>query len=368
MKTKKAHIIAFYLPQFHPISENDEWWERGFTEWHNVVRAKKLFIGHKQPHLPADLGFYDLRLPETRIAQAEMAKKYGVDGFCYWHYWFGEDKRLLERPFNEVLKSGEPDFPFCLGWANHSWYKKLWRRTGKDKLLIEQKYLGKDDYEKHFYEMLPAFSDKRYIKVDNKLFFIIYNPLDSSEIPIFINTWRQLAKQNGLNDFYFIGKTSNNRKKKEMISTGCNAIFNDDVFNIHHHLPKFVKIIYLMQRKFFSTPTIFDYKKAINYMVMEEKDGFVDSIPVIAPNWDHSPRSGSNAIILKNSMPKLFKNLVVKTLKIVNNKPKNHQIIFLKSWNEWGEGNYIEPDTEFGHEYLKALKDGIIGFEKCNSS
>ncbi len=312
--------------------------------------------------MPADLSFYDLRLEETRIAQAEMARKYGVDGFCYWHYWFGGDKRLLEQPFNEVLKSGKPDFPFCLGWANHSWYKKDWGGKGSDKLLIEQKYRGEKDYEKHFYDMLPAFRDNRYIKIDNRLFFIIFNPLDSPEIKSFIDVWRNLAKENELCDFYFVGKTADNRKKNEILSIGCNAIYNDDVFNIHHELPKITKVFHLLRRKIFSLPTAFDYKKAIKYMVTEEKDGLLDSIPVIAPNWDHSPRSGANAIILKNSKPQLFQELVTKTLNIVDKKPKDYQIVLLKSWNEWGEGNYMEPDMEFGKGYVEALSTALQKF------
>src|SRR5574344_483297 len=144
MKQNKARVLAFYLPQFHPTPENDAWWGKGFTEWTNVGNAKPLFRGHYQPQVPADLGYYDLRVPETRVAQADMAREYGVEGFCYWHYWFGNGRRLLDRPFTEVLESGNPDFPFCLAWANHSWYKKLWdpKAPGKDTLLIEQKYSG----------------------------------------------------------------------------------------------------------------------------------------------------------------------------------------------------------------------------------
>ncbi len=358
-----AKIISLYLPQYHPIPENDEWWEKGFTEWHNTVRARKLFRGHKQPRVPADLGFYDLRLPETREAQAEMASKYGVEGFCYWHYWFGGNRRLLERPFKEVLESGKPDFPFCLGWANHSWYRKNWGGKGKNKLLIEQRYLGRDDYEKHFFEMLPAFQDKRYIRVDNRLFFIIHSPLASPEISVFIETWRKLSKECGLGDFYFAGQTADNRCKKEILAAGLDAVYNYDVFNIHHKRPLIVKAFYLIQRKLFSIPTTFNYRKAVEYMVTEEKDSSIDSIPTIAPNWDHSPRSGANGIILKNSKPEFFKKLVLKALSVVDKKPKNQQVIILASWNEWGEGNYMEPDTEFGLGYLEALRDSIMEFE-----
>lgn len=163
----KPRIIALYLPQYHPFPENDEWWGKGFTEWTNVARARKLFPGHNQPHIPADLGFYDLRLPEVRMQQAELAKQAGIEGFCYYDYWFGNGKRLMERPITEVINSQKPNFPFCFAWANHSWYKKLWdpKQPGKDKLLIKQEYPGIKDYTEHFYTLLPAFKDNRYVKV-----------------------------------------------------------------------------------------------------------------------------------------------------------------------------------------------------------
>ena len=159
-------VIAFYLPQYHSIPENDEWWGKGFTEWTNVGRAKSLFKGHYQPRVPADLGYYDLRLPETRVAQADLAKQHGVDGFCYYHYWFENGKRLLERPFTEVLESGSPDFPFMLCWANESWHSKFWDYNGvsQKKLLIEQVYGNEKEYEAHFYAVLDSFKDKRFIQ------------------------------------------------------------------------------------------------------------------------------------------------------------------------------------------------------------
>jgi lipopolysaccharide biosynthesis protein len=351
-------FIAFYLPQFHPIPENDMWWGKGFTEWHNVVKAKKLFLGHHQPHLPADLGFYDLRLNETRIQQAELAKQYGIEGFCYWHYYFGGGKRLLERPFNEVVTSGEPDFPFCLAWANHSWEKKLWDKNGSSTVLIEQTYQGVDDYIAHFNELLSAFKDRRYIKINGKLLFLIYAPLASKEIAVFIKIWQELALEHGVNGFYFVGRDSDGRDKNKILSIGCDAIFDVKAYNIHHRLSIIKKTSMYIMRNWFGIPTVFRYKDAIKYMVTDNAQEH-DVYPVIAPNWDHSPRSGRRSIILHNSRPEYFKMVVKKAISLVANKPQEERVIFLQSWNEWGEGNYLEPDMEFGTRYLDALKDAI---------
>jgi lipopolysaccharide biosynthesis protein len=193
----KARIIANYLPQFHPIPENDKFWGPGFTEWTNVARAKPLFHGHYQPRIPADLGFYDLRLPEIREQQAQLAKDAGVEGFCYWHYWLGNGKELLQRPFKEVQTSGKPDFPFCLCWANHDWSTRSWKRGAKDMVIAQQLYPGEDDYTNHFNSVLPAFKDHRYITVDGKPMFVIYDPYHFPDVTHFITTWRKLAEKNG---------------------------------------------------------------------------------------------------------------------------------------------------------------------------
>ena len=162
-KQPKARVLAYYLPQFHPFPENDEWWGKGFTEWTNVGKAKNLFPGHYQPRVPADLGYYDLRVPETREAQAQLARDAGVEGFIYWHYWFA-GKELMERPFDEVLASGKPDFPFALAWANQTWQGFNFGVNDERNVLIEQTYPGDEDYIAHFNKVLPAFKDKRYIQ------------------------------------------------------------------------------------------------------------------------------------------------------------------------------------------------------------
>lgn len=357
-----ARFIAFYLPQFHPVPENDEWWGKGFTEWVNVAKARPLFRGHKEPHIPADLGFYDLRLPEVRQAQADLAREAGIEAFCYYHYWFGNGRQLLERPFNEVVASGKPDFPFCLAWANHSWYKKLWDPSGKkaDTLLAEQTYPGDEDYIAHFNALLPAFKDKRYLRVNGKLFFVIFDVVGFPDAARFVELWQQLARENGLGGFYFAATDYDSRYREKNMAAGVDAIYNVDHFNIHHHLSRFGKLVHLFERKVLHRPTAFDYRKAMPYMINADcRDR--DVIPCIAPNWDHSPRSGTNAIILKNSTPELFGELARQAIETVKDKPEEEQIIMLKSWNEWGEGNYMEPDLEFGHGYIDALRKAIDG-------
>ena len=348
----KSRVLAFYLPQFHPTPENDIWWGKGFTEWTNVGKAKKFYPGHYQPRVPADLGYYDLRVPDTREAQAELASEAGIEGFCYWHYWFDEDKRLLERPFNEVLAMGKPDFPFCLAWANENWYAKLWDKdVRKDRLLIEQTYKGEKQYEKHFYDVLPAFKDKRYITNDGKPVFMIYKPLANDQIPVFIQTWRKLAKENGLPGLYFIGHCFNDRDNleqyKKLDLDSVNICSMRDYINSR---PFIRKAISHVLRRILKKPYVVSYKKVSKQFYNVNVDSSEDICPSIITGWDHTPRSGSKGIVFKNETPDLFAEHV----KTVMNHSKG-PFVFIKSWNEWAEGNYIEPDLKWGKAYLQAL-------------
>ena len=355
-----ARFIAFYLPQYHPVPENDKWWGPGFTEWINVVRARPLFPGHEQPHLPADLGFYDLRLPETREAQADLARKAGIEGFCYYHYWFGGGKELLERPFNEVVASGKPNFPFCLCWANHSWRKKTWdpKAPESGEVLIRQNYPGRDDHIAHFRRLAPAFRDSRYMRVDGKLLFFVFKPLDVPDAADFIRLWRDLAAQEGLNGFYFVAKDYDSRSRPQLLSMGFDAIYNSDTLNIHHHLPLWRKAWLYFGRTCLRHPTVFRYSDAIRYMVTEDcREENV--IPTISPNWDHTPRSRNRGMVLSRPEPELFQKVAEDALDVVAHKPPEKQLIMIKAWNEWGEGNYMEPDLKRGHGYLDALKRAI---------
>ena len=354
----KARVIAFYLPQFHPIPENDRWWMKGFTEWTNVGKAHPLFPGHYQPKVPADLGYYDLRVPETRKAQADMAKEYGIEGFCYWHYWFGNGKRLLERPFNEVLSSDEPDFPFCLAWANESWRGFYHGIKSKD-TLINQLYPGEQDYIAHFHEVLPAFKDHRYITVDGKPLFMVYHPLDHPEMKEFIELWRTLAVQNGLKGVYFIGQTYHLKEEKErLMKMGFDAINVVRLFDFEKKAAltyKYAK----WKHKIFRIPKVVEYKKASSFFVGDEEYE-ENIIPTIIPNWDHSPRSRGKSLVLNHAEPSYFARHLKEAIKRIENKPLDHRLAFVKSWNEWAEGNYLEPDLHYGKRYLEVIKKNVV--------
>ncbi len=352
-----SKIIAFYLPQFHPIKENNEWWGEGFTEWTNVGKAKPLFRGHYQPRVPADLGYYDLRLPETRMAQAKLAQEYGIDGFCYWHYWFGHGQRLLELPFKEVLESGKPHFPFCLGWANHSWEDKQFNLEGTSKMLIEQLYPGKEDYILHFNSLLTAFQDKRYIRIEDKPVFYIHSPYRIPDIQLLFETWQSLAKSHGLKGIHFVANAYDVKDIEKFIDMGFDAVNTARMFHVFKKENDFFSALRSKLGKLlWNKGQVVDYSKAARFFLGKE-DAAENVYPSIFPNWDHSPRSGRKGHILHDSTPAKFKKHVKEVLQLVKTKSPNHQVIFLRSWNEWAEGNYMEPDLKFGKGYLEALKE-----------
>lgn len=324
-KQSKARVLAYYLPQFHPIPENDEWWGKGFTEWTNVGKAKPLFPGHYQPHVPADLGYYDLRVPETREAQAQMAREAGIEGFVYWHYWFGNGRQLLERPFNEVLASGKPDFPFALAWANEGWGGSFHGKIKGGRTLIEQKYEGDEDYENHFYTYLKAFQDSRYITIDGKPIFVIYKPTLLPDAKHFIDLWQKLAKQNGLKGIYFIGianvlydKIDARKTFNQYRAWGFDGM---NMINMYTSGGGFwYKVKKHIWMKWLKMPDLRSY----DFKIMQnELDGAEDVFPTIYPNWDHTPRTGRKGICVYNSTPEKFGRAVRMMLDELNKKTTN---------------------------------------------
>lgn len=351
-----VRAIAFHLPQYHPTPENDEWWGKGFTEWTNVAKAKPLYHGHYQPHLPADLGFYDLRLPEARHAQAELAREYGIEGFCYYHYWFG-GRRILERPVNEILSSREPDFPFCLCWANHSW-NNIWQGVA-DRTLIEQTYPGLDDHTKHFEWLLNAFSDSRYIKIGGKPLFLIYNPSAIPDVRRVMDHWRNLAERAGLEGLHLVAVNYRHIPVAPS-SFGMDASTWQPMPPKNGFIPwkhPNLKVRMLLAGEKYKL-TIYDYAEIMDALTRQKLPEFTE-YPTVLPNWDNTPRSGLNGLILKNSRPDLFKTVLRHAIELVQDYPLEQRIVFIKAWNEWAEGNYLEPDQRFGHGYLRAVREAL---------
>lgn len=376
----KARVLALYLPQYHPIPENDEWWGPGFTEWTNVAKAKPLFRGHYQPRIPADLGFYDLRLPEVREKQAELAREAGVEGFCYYHYWFGGGRQLLERPFNEVLESGNPDFPFCLCWANHDWTNKTWKKGSslrRDSMIMKMEY-SMEDHIAHFHHLLPAFRDHRYITVDGKPLFGIWSPHTFPDVEQFIALWQQLARENGLPGIHFVGYTENAKGRtadgkislwdtkqagniyKSVLDKGFDAVMPSGMFRAQSMCHSTLSMLwyYITKNTFLPTSNRTDYEKVMrNYYV--EEDAWENVYPTLMPQWDRTPRAGSKTNLLTDATPEKFQRSVEEAVELIKDKDPEHRILFLKAWNEWGEGNYVEPDLKFGHGFLQAIRNAI---------
>lgn len=352
-------LIAFYLPQFHPIPENDSWWGKGFTEWHNVTRARPQFPEHYQPRLPADLGFYDLRLPETRQAQADLAREYGIHGFCYYHYWFN-GMQILQRPFNDVLASGEPDFPFCLCWANENWTRAWDGRSGEN--LLQQNYSEEDD-RAHIRSLIPAFADRRYIRIGAKPLFIIYragrlpDPLRTTAI------WREEARAAGLGDLFLCKVESFPDEHTEPTRSGFDACieFQPDWMHMGDPLsrsliPRVTRKLKRLLKTGDHANVIYDYATVAARMIEKETPPY-KRFSCVTPSWDNSARRRRGGVILKNSTPDLYEHWLGATLR--KSRDLGHELVFINAWNEWAEGAHLEPCQKWGHAYLQATQRAL---------
>jgi lipopolysaccharide biosynthesis protein len=351
-KRPSVRAVAFFLPQFHPIPENNEWWSPGFTEWTNVARAQPLYPGHDQPHIPADLGFYDLRIPEVRAAQAELAACHGVEAFCYWRYWFN-GRQVLERPFQEVLSSGQPRFGFCLAWANENW-TGIW--TGdRSRVLIEQTYPGHDDYTRHFLDVLPAFRDDRYFRVNDRPLFFVHRPHLIPDPGGFTTHWRELAEQHGLDGLYLVAEAVGGWRPVEH---GFDAEVRTPLaFLLERPWPleKLTGISRTLRRG----PLLYPYRVLARHPRPAARSPQPE-LPMVLPNWDNTPRSGRRGFVLRGSTPDRFRRALSTAVASVQTLPPDERIVFLKSWNEWAEGNYLEPDLRYGDRYLRAVSDVVL--------
>jgi lipopolysaccharide biosynthesis protein len=350
-----ARLIAFHLPQFHPIPENDRWWGKGFTEWTNVARARPLFRGHEQPRLPADLGFYDLRVPEARAAQAELARHYGIEGFCYWHYWF-HGRRLLERPVEEILGSGQPDFPFCLAWANESW-SRSWLGDDRE-ILVEQTYSAEDD-RAHAHWLTSAFADPRYIRIHGRPMLVVYKPIALPDTRRTTDIIRDACVRQGLPEPYLVGIDAH-RPLTDMRELGFDmtehhepqlGVLGPDAFDDSSLPSKFRRN--LGRGILSSVYKVYAYGEATRLMA-RVRPAFAH-FPCCFVGWDNTARRGRHAIIFVGATPELFRQQLSLMVNRVQDNDPEERVVFINAWNEWAEGMYLEPDQKHGHEYLQAV-------------
>lgn len=366
--------IAFYLPQFHPIPENDRWWGAGFTEWRNVARARPRFAGHHQPHTPERLGFYDLRLAQTRAAQAELAREHGIHGFCYYHFWFN-GRRLLEQPLDAVLASGRPDFPFCICWANENWTRR-WD-GGDHQVLLGQDYANYD-VDAHIDCLAKAFTDPRYIRVEGRPLFVVYNPAAIPDLAQRVGQWRSSARRHGIADLYLCAALSvrNDLDAAALYAAGFDAVIDfmprPDVRgprrlgNLLRYLgPRAVNKFLRRRgwdRRLSCWPVLnrFHYRNLVRASTRRwaHRD---DLIPCVLPSWDNSARKRVDADVYQNDDPSAYGRWLAAAVAAAGRRPTGQQLVFINAWNEWAEGCHLEPDTRHGLAFLEQTRAVLRG-------
>lgn len=358
--TPSAHgprSIAFYLPQFHPIPENDEWWGPGFTEWTNVVPARPMFGGHEQPHLPADLGFYDLRVPEVRAQQAELAAAHGIDAFCYYHYWFA-GRRLLERPISEVLASQEPDLPLCLCWANESW-TRTW--NGKaDVPLLTQTYSAEDDLT-HARHLAEVFADRRYVCIDGRPLFLVYRTSELPDARRTSDAWRAEVTRLGVAEPYLCAVQSGSADHVDPAQFGFDAAVEFAIdFTVLGRLPRGSAARRLARHIGLGDTArvrnrVASYDDVVREMLAKAPVDYI-RYRCVSPGFDNSPRrpGGGATILTESTPPKYGAWLEAVVRQAVDAGGPSADLVFVNAWNEWGEGNHLEPSQRWGTAYLEA--------------
>lgn len=353
--------IAFYLPQFHPIPENDAWWGKGFTEWTNVVRARPLFRGHSQPHLPTELGFYDLRVPEVMAAQATLAREHGIAGFCIYHYWFN-GRRVLERPVDDMLRTGAPDFPFLLCWANENWTR---RWDGRDQeVLLEQAYSDEDDVA-HIRSLLPAFADHRYLRVDGKPVFVVYRSARLPDSRRTTDRWREEAARAGIGELHLCRVESFTDERGDPGAAGFDAAieFAPDWALLGSPVPtsriraSAARLLGTTSRAVPRGLVVHEYDDVAALMQAKEAPPYL-RYPCVTPRWDNTPRRKGTALVLRGSTPAAYGRWL-RAAAARARAASTDSLLFINAWNEWGEGAHLEPDEEWGRAYLTATRDAL---------
>jgi hypothetical protein len=342
-------LIAFYLTQFHPIPENDKWWGKGFTEWTNVTKAKPLFNGHYQPHLPSDIGFYDLRVRETRHEQISLAKQYGIYGFCYHYYWFS-GKRLLEKPFEDMLADSKSDMPFCICWANENWTRR-WDASNNE-ILIEQYHTDEDDIN-FIKDLIPVLQDPRYIRINNAPLVIVYRPQQLLNAKKTVNTWRNYASSVGIEKIHLCAALTHGNNDYKQFGFDSGVEFP----------PHNIENVQLSNQKidFYNEfwGHVIPYELiAKSYLERQTENQLI--YKTVFPSWDNTARRNNQALIIPNGTPKNYEYWLSKTIELAKKNHKDQEsFVFINAWNEWAEGCHLEPDRKYGRQFLEATQRAL---------
>lgn len=367
---KKPKVIAFFLPQYHEIPENNEWWGKGFTDWVSARKSQPMFPGHYQPRLPAHDNYYNLLDKNTMVWQAKLARKFGIYGFCIYHYWFG-DKQLLEKPAENLLRWKDININYCFSWANESWIASWSKIKGNawtnldarknamgDDYLAKQTYGGEEEWKRHFEYLLPFFRDERYIKKDGKPVFVIYKPEDVKAFGIMKTYWNKLAVDNGLKGIFFIGTNCKKWKQKKYDAALLyepSYTMRDENNDWYYKGFWFLKVREWLKKKGILVPRLCKY--GVFWQKILERNNGNGIFPGAFVDFDASPRKGKDAIIFQGANPKRFGTYFKKFI----NRNADKEYIFITAWNEWGEGACLEPDKKYGVQYLNAVKKSIKG-------
>ncbi|MDI6896839.1 glycoside hydrolase family 99-like domain-containing protein [Methanocella conradii] len=343
-------LIAFYLPQFHPIPENDQWWGKGFTEWTNVTKAVPQFVGHYQPHLPDELGFYDLRLVDVQKRQVELAKQYGIYGFCFYYYWFN-GKRLLEKPLDQFIEHREIDFPFCICWANENWTR---RWDGFDsEVLIAQSHDARSDLQ-FIKDLEPYLRDPRYIRINGKPLLLIYRVKLLHDAREAAKVWREYCIKSGIGDLYLIAVQSPALEDPREYGFDAAVQFPPNTMVCNNITNKFT----ILNPNF--KGNVFDYREYVRSKRYLEPKPY-KQFKNVSPSWDNTPRRPDNGTIYWGADPESYKEWLTNVIEYTKKEfSGDERIVFINAWNEWAEGAHLEPDRKYGYGYLQATADALL--------
>jgi lipopolysaccharide biosynthesis protein len=349
-RSSSPRLIAFYLTQFHPVPENDAWWGKGFTEWTNVTKAKPLFVGHEQPHLPTDFGFYDLRVRATRHDQIRLAKQYGIDGFCYHYYWFS-GTRLLNQPLDDMLADPDSDMPFCLCWANENWTRR-WD-AAEHEILIAQRYLPDDDLN-FIKSLIPFMTDRRYIRIEGRPVLIVYRSQHLPDATKTIAVWRDYCRSIGIGEIHLCAALTHGNE--DYAQSGFDSGVEFPPHNLQNRN--------IADRITFLEPfqgCVFEYRE-IAQAYLDRKRPSMDVFRGVFPSWDNTARTGNRGVIVLGGTPESYEYWLSESIrKTVEDFPGQERLVFINAWNEWAEGCHLEPDRRYQRQYLEATLRAKVG-------